>query len=191
MFSVKYPDPFNPVQFNSPALELTDEQLKNIKEVLDICCSDSQFSEKAYKAITHILTSSPVIPPALTSLNPSSVVLGAPSFDISVRGTGFTSTSKIIFNGFEEPTTFVSPTELTTGVNMDVWLAPAVVPIIVQNESGALSNSMSFEFLAVARMGNEPNKPKEDPRVPIGTHPNNPPPPLGPAKPGGHIPSMR
>jgi hypothetical protein len=111
--------------------------------------------------------------PTVTSLVPSTVELGEPSFDIHVMGTNFTPLSVIMFNGVEEPTTFVSPTELTTGVNMPLWQAPAVVPIAVQNGLGIESNSIDFSFtdplapLAVAsKVKSEPVKTGLTPSAP-------------------------
>lgn len=86
----------------------------------------------------------------LASLNPASVALGSPSFDVHVLGANFTPGSVIVFNGYDEPTTFVSANELTTGVNMDVWAAPAVVPVAVRAEDGSMSNALDFEFTAAA-----------------------------------------
>jgi len=88
-------------------------------------------------------------PPTVTSLEPNTTPIGVPSFDIHVKGTNFTEGSVIVFNGFDEPTTFVSETELTTGINMDVWTAPsAPLPVGVRGEDDALSNTMDFTFTA-------------------------------------------
>lgn len=144
---VLHPDPFSAVLLSSPALPVTDEQKELIREVLNTACSDSRFAQKAYIAIYLILTGGIAKVPKVTSLSPNTVDIGSPSFDIHVHGTGFTPLSKIVFNGFEEPTTFVSPTELTTGVNMPLWLAPAVVPVAVLSEDGVMSDPLSFSFV--------------------------------------------
>jgi len=87
--------------------------------------------------------------PVVSSLTPATAVIGAANFTLSVKGTGFTPGSKIVFNGFEEPTTFVSATELTTGVNMAVWTAPsAPLPVAVRALDGEMSNAMTFTFTA-------------------------------------------
>ena len=142
------PDPFAAVLTSSEVLKVSDEQKQYIRWILDKATSDSFFAQKAYNAIVHVLTVGSVKSPVVTSLTPSSVILGSPSFDIHVRGTDFAEGSKIIFNGFEEPTTRVSGQELTTGVNMPLWEAPAVVPIQVMSPDGVISNSMNFEFLS-------------------------------------------
>jgi hypothetical protein len=85
--------------------------------------------------------------PAVTSLVPATVTIGEPSFTVHVHGTGFGPGSVIVWNGFDEPTTVVSPTEVTTGVNMPLWTAPATVPVLVRTGAGA-SNSLPFTFVA-------------------------------------------
>jgi hypothetical protein len=85
--------------------------------------------------------------PVLTSLDPDHAVIGSPSFTLHVKGTGFTDDCKIVFAGQEEPTTLVSDTEVTTGVNMDVWLGADALPVEV-NGPGGLSNALTFTFTA-------------------------------------------
>lgn len=139
-------DPFSPILFNSPALTVTMEQLDVIREVLDVACSDSRFAEKAYTAILLTLTKGITIPPAIASLTPSSAEIGDPNFLLHVHGTGFKNTDTIVFAGVDEPTTFVGPTELTTGVDMSVWLGPDELPVYVRSAEGVMSNSRTFTF---------------------------------------------
>lgn len=150
-----YQDPFAPMLMTSEVLIVSEEQKMYIKEVLEIGASDGQFADKMYKAVIRILTGGSVKAPLVSALTPGSAVIGDPSFDIHVHGVNFTPESKIIFNGFEEPTTFVSATELTTGVNMDVWLAAATVPVSVQNGDGVISNAQNFTFTDVAAMSTQ------------------------------------
>jgi hypothetical protein len=88
--------------------------------------------------------------PAVESLAPDTAAIGAPDFTVHVTGTGFTPDAVIVFNGFDEPTTVVSDTEVTTGVNMAVWQAPVSVPVQVR-AGGNLSNSKIFTFTAATR----------------------------------------
>ena len=143
---VLYQDPFNPKLFSSPALAVTDEQKRYCKAVLDVACSDSKFSDKAYVALVLILTGGSVRVPLITSLTPSSAEIGDPNFTLHVHGTGFDSLSKIYFNGGEEPTTFVSATELTTGVDMSTVSGPISVPVQVLRGDGVPSNESMFTF---------------------------------------------
>jgi hypothetical protein len=146
MLKPLYQDPLSPILFNSPALLVTDEQKMYIREVLSLGASDEQFADKMYRAITHILTAGITKVPVVNTLTPASAEIGDPSFTLHVHGSNFDSGSKIYFNGIEEPTTLVSATEVTTGVNMPLWLAPAVVPVLVQNSNGTTSASMNFTF---------------------------------------------
>lgn len=147
---VLYQDPFAPVLLTSTPLVVSLEQLVYVKKVLDRACSDSRFSDKAYVAIVGILTGAAVKVPTVSNLTPSSVVIGAPTFDLLVNGTNFTPESVIYFNGLAEPTTYVSATQVKTGVNMPLWVSPAVVPVTVLSSDGVLSNAMSFTFNAAA-----------------------------------------
>ena len=146
MPTVLHPDPFNAVLLSSPALMVTQEQSDVIREILETACSDSPFAEKAFIAIMKVLNAGPVKFPTVTSLNPSTAVLGSPSFIVHVMGTNFTPSSIIVFAGQEEPTTFVSDKEITTGVNMDVWLGPDAVPVSVLNADGIQSDPQMFTF---------------------------------------------
>ena len=139
-------NPFYPKLIASSPLNASAEQKYYINEILEIVCSDSQFRKKALLGITYIMNGGEMPLPVVASLSPNTVVLGEPSFDIHVIGTNFTPLSTIIFNGYEEPTTYISPTELTTGVNMPLWQAPAVVPISVKNGLDVESNKINFTF---------------------------------------------
>ena len=142
-------DPWHPVlKAGTPSLHTTDEQEVYIKWVLETCCSDSAFAKKAYTALQFILTQEEPAPPVLSSLSPATAVIGDPSFDLHVLGSGFSSESIIVFNGIDEPTTYVSDTELTTGVNMPIWVDPQTATVAVRNSDGLVSESLSFEFTA-------------------------------------------
>ena len=143
-------NPFYPKLTNSNPLNASVEQQYYINEILKIVCSDSQMREKAILGLVYIMNGGTMPLPIITSLSPSEVTLGQPSFDLHVIGTNFTPFSTIVFNGFDEPTTFISPTELTTGVNMPLWQAPVVVPITVKNAIDVESNAIDFSFLAAA-----------------------------------------
>ena len=82
--------------------------------------------------------------PTLTSLTPSTAQIGAPSFTLHVIGTGFRADSVILWNGSAEPTTYVSPTEITTLVNMTTATTPAAIPVAVQTAGGLVSNVLTF-----------------------------------------------
>jgi len=148
MPTVLRPDPFSVTLLESESLVLSEEQRMYIREILETGASDSKFAQKMYDAIYYVLThgTDTAAIPEVTSLNPSSVTLGSPTFDIHVMGKNFTTNSIIMFAGQPEPTTLVSPTELTTGVNMDVWAGPDIVQVYVETD-GVASDPLPFEFL--------------------------------------------
>jgi hypothetical protein len=85
--------------------------------------------------------------PDLERLEPDEADAGdAEDIVMHVHGTGFTEESVIYFNGLEEPTTFVSETEVTTGVKPSLFVVPAVCPVTVRNGSYE-SDALEFEFL--------------------------------------------
>jgi hypothetical protein len=92
-------------------------------------------------------------PPTLTVLEPATVEVGAPPFTLHVRGAGFLPGAVITFAGHDEPTTVVSDSEVTTGVNMSLWVGPDAVPVTVRNADGQVSAELSFTFTAAALEG--------------------------------------
>jgi len=88
-------------------------------------------------------------PPAttLTSLNPATASVDDADLQLSCIGTGFTDGSKIIFNGSEVPTAFVSDTELTTTVSPMAQAGPGSVPVFVQTGTEN-TEQLQFEFTA-------------------------------------------
>jgi hypothetical protein len=146
-------DPLRPVLKSvTPPVLTTVEQRDYLWLILDLCCSDSRFAEKAYAAILLVLAggAEPLPPevvlpnPVITSLVPSTAVVGGADFTLQVLGTGFTATAVIHINGTAaSPTTFVSATELTTPVDMGLVLAPVVAPITVVDQ-GVVSAALDF-----------------------------------------------
>jgi IPT/TIG domain len=86
-------------------------------------------------------------PPTVTSLVPPSAKLGDPSFTLHVHGTNFRADAQIVWNGSPEPTTFVSPTEVTTMVNMATASVAMAIPVAVSIGGGlVVSNAMNFDL---------------------------------------------
>jgi len=144
-------DPFIPVLASgTPVLQATTEQKKYIKDILALACSDSFFAEKAYKAILLTLlagaleggsgpTPPPDVLPVVTSLVPNTIAVGAPDFTLHVHGSAFVPTSQIFIKGVVAPTIYVSPTELTTTIDMALVVTPGMAPVTVR--SGALEST--------------------------------------------------
>jgi len=95
----------------------------------------------------------------ITELVPPGAQIGDPSFTLQVLGTGFAAGDVIVFAGQDEPTTVVSDTEVTTGVNMDTWFGPDAIPVTVRNALGGVSNVATFTFTgeAAAPAGSYPH----------------------------------
>jgi len=138
-------DPFNPVlKSGTPSLHVTAEQDLYIKEILEICCSDSAFAKKAYKAISIILTTGvPGVAPVISTLVPTTTIVGESTLAV-ITGTGFFSDSVVQVNGLPVATTFVSDTELS--FLPDVTVA-ASLAVSVLNVDGLSSNIVSFDVV--------------------------------------------
>jgi hypothetical protein len=85
--------------------------------------------------------------PTITSLDPSTSIVGALNFILTIDGTGFSEESLLFINGSEVPCTLMSDTQLTTEVASSTITVPGMYTLEVHN--GALvSNPMTFEFTA-------------------------------------------
>jgi hypothetical protein len=92
--------------------------------------------------------------PVLSSLSPDTAVSGDPDFVLSCAGTGFRSSSVIIFGNEDELTTFVSDTEVTTGVKPSLF-APAVVSVKIRTPGLPDTDSIDFTFTEPVTEGKE------------------------------------
>jgi len=98
--------------------------------------------------------------PVLNSISPNAKVSHLPTFTLTATGSNFNPGSIIVFNGVQKQTSYVSPTELTSQVEIDeITLnsstdypgnnvsrtSSAEVPVLVRNPSPAGdSNSLNF-----------------------------------------------
>jgi len=92
----------------------------------------------------------PTVAPVLNSLTPNSAVVGSNDVTMTVNGTGFTSNSVIVWNGGDEPTTFVSATQVSTLVKPSTASGAFSVPITVRN-GDKISNTLTFQFTEAAK----------------------------------------
>ena len=84
--------------------------------------------------------------PTIEALDPDEIEIGAADTILHVHGTGFTPQSVIHFAGHDEPTSFVSDSEITTGLKPSLWQEAVVVKCSVKNGT-AESEEEEFEFL--------------------------------------------
>jgi hypothetical protein len=92
--------------------------------------------------------------PVLSSISPDTVASGDPDFVLSCVGTGFRSNSMIIFGNEDEVTTFVSDTEVTTGVKPSLF-APAIVPVKIRTPGLPDTDPVDFTFTDPVTEGQE------------------------------------
>lgn len=85
--------------------------------------------------------------PVVHALDPDLIAAGAEPIQMRVLGANFTPDCVIVFNGGDEPTTFVSASEVTTGVEASTASGTVSVPVAVRSGDGTLSNSMGFSFV--------------------------------------------
>ncbi|MBI5029562.1 MAG: Ig-like domain repeat protein [Chloroflexi bacterium] len=72
--------------------------------------------------------------PTITSMNPTSAPVNAPTFTLVVTGTGFASGASVIrWNGIDHATSFVSSTQLTTTIQKSELTSTGNVTVTVFN----------------------------------------------------------
>ena len=72
----------------------------------------------------------------ITSLDPAQAAIGGPDVTLNVNGFAFLEGDTIVFNGGEEPTTFVSGSLLTTGVKPSTATTPGSYEVLVRTAYG-------------------------------------------------------
>lgn len=85
--------------------------------------------------------------PTLTSVEPPSLPAPGPDSQVAFHGTGFNEDTTINWNGGDEPTEFISETEVRTVVKPSTVQAPLpfTLPVYVHN-AGIGSNVLEFTF---------------------------------------------
>jgi outer membrane protein assembly factor BamB len=97
------------------------------------CSQQIQDSPMTIK-VTYIVQADPV---SLTSISPSGVVAGSAGFTLTLTGTNFSKDSVVIFNTSPQPTTFVSPTQLTASIAANMLVTPEEGSVTVESSSQA------------------------------------------------------
>jgi hypothetical protein len=103
--------------------------------------------------------------PVVDRLEPNNAVLGSEAFTLRVHGSGFTENTVILFNEGQELTTFVSPNELTTGVQPETATVAGTVPVAVLDSVAGRSNSVGFDFTGAAPIGAPEEPETEEPET--------------------------
>ena len=79
---------------------------------------------------------------------PSTATPGAPSFTLTVNGTGFVSGSVVNWNGNVRPTNFVSSSKMTATIAASDVVSPSTASVTVTNPlpGGGISNVGFFSI---------------------------------------------
>jgi outer membrane protein assembly factor BamB len=98
----------------------------------DSACNQQIQSSPLTIKVTYVVKADPV---TLTSISPSGVVAGSPGFTLTLTGTHFSKDSIVIFNTSPQPTTFVSPTQLTASIAANMLVTPEEGIVTVESSS--------------------------------------------------------
>lgn len=86
------------------------------------------------------------VTPTLTSLNPGTVIVGGPSFTLTIIGTDFVSGAVARVNGVDRVTQFISPTELRASILAQDITETGTISITVRNPdpNTGVSNALNL-----------------------------------------------
>ena len=86
--------------------------------------------------------------PTLTSLAPTSAIVGGAAFTLTVNGTNFITSSTVKWNGSNRTTTFVDSTKLTASIPASDLVTASTAAVTVFNPlpGGGLSTSLNFQI---------------------------------------------
>jgi hypothetical protein len=86
--------------------------------------------------------------PTISSISPTSVVVGGPSLSLTVNGTGFATTSVVRVNGSNRTTTFVSATRLTATILANDIATPGAqgITVFTPGPGGGTSSSVTLSI---------------------------------------------
>jgi hypothetical protein len=80
--------------------------------------------------------------PVLSSISPSAQVAHMPSFTLAVTGSDFVRDSKILFNGIERASEYISPGELTCRIDPDDLPAGAACQYTGTRDTGSADSTV-------------------------------------------------
>ena len=111
------------------------------------CTSQIQDNPLTIK-VTYTVQADPV---TLTGISPSGVVAGSAGFTLTLTGTKFSKNSIVILNQSPQPTTFVSPTQLTATIDASMLVTPETGSVTVESSNQAYAEvSAGLPLLVLA-----------------------------------------
>ncbi len=117
------------------------------------CTQQIQDSPQTIK-VTYIVQADPV---TLTSITPSAVLAGGAGFTLTLTGTNFSRNSIVIFNQSPQPTTFVSPTQLTATIDANMLVTPEEGNVTVESSNQENAQASAPATLLVLAPGPDPS----------------------------------
>ena len=122
------------VQFKLPAaLGLgTYTDTITMEGCYDSACTQPIQDSPLTITVTYIVQADAV---TLTSISPGAVVAGSAGITLTLTGSSFSSNSIVVFNQSPQPTTFVSPTQLTAAIDASLLITPGQGSITVESSS--------------------------------------------------------
>jgi hypothetical protein len=112
-------------------------------------------------------------PPAnVTSLSPTSVASGGPTFTLTANGGAFFNGATLFFGGIQEVTTFVSATQVTATINASDYALPGTYPISVANPGPGGGSGTGVNFTVALGTYPIPSLNSISPNSVIGGGPN-------------------
>jgi outer membrane protein assembly factor BamB len=129
------------IEFQSPATLAvgTYQDTVTIEGCYDSACSQQVSNSPQTISVTYTVTPGPG---TLSSLIPATVQAGV-AFTLTVNGSGFNSSSVVIFNGDPVPTTFVSVTQLTASISASAVAQPDPYTVVVAPSLAGASSTLS------------------------------------------------
>jgi outer membrane protein assembly factor BamB len=143
------------IQFKSPASLGVGTYTDTITMVgcYDSACANQiQDSPQTIK-VTYIVQADSV---TLTNISPSGAIAGGASFTLTLTGTNFSKNSVVIFNQSVQPTTFVSPTQLTATIDASMLVTAETGSVTVESSGQANAQVSAALPLLVLAPGPDP-----------------------------------
>lgn len=84
-----------------------------------------------------------ISPPAITTLTPNTVPVNSVPFTMMVNGSNFGADSIVFWNGVQQHTTFVSPTQLMADVTVVDLMMSGQIHVFVRT-GGMNTNTVDF-----------------------------------------------
>jgi subtilase family serine protease len=107
---------------------------------------DGTFLPSDSSPVQVVVTGGTASPPVLSTISPTSALVGSAAFTLSVSGSNFISGAVINFNGQPQPTTSVSSTSLTAAISASSIAAAGSFSVTVTNPApnGGTSAASTF-----------------------------------------------